>query len=89
MDAGIVVDTVSLRATAGSQFQRPHDGQAAVQLVVDSATEEGLSVSVTTNLGYGLPTADVKVAVAHLLHRLSHVIADGASIDLSAPPDAA
>lgn len=85
MDAPIIVDSVTLRATPASQFQRPHDGQPAVQLVVDSATEEGIAVTLTTNIGYGMPSADLKAAVAHLLHRLSHVIADGASIDLTAP----
>jgi hypothetical protein len=91
MDAPIVVDSVTLRATAASQFQRPHDGQAAVQLVVESASEEGIAVSLTTNIGFGMPSSDVKAAVAHLLHRLAHVIAEGASIELStsAPGDAA
>lgn len=80
-----VVDTVTLKACPVGQFPALDDSAGAVQVIIEHAETDGASFAVATNLGADMPVELTARALGMVLHRLSHALMGGASIDLSTP----
>lgn len=67
------------------------DGEPAViRLTLENVSAAGITFDVATNLGAGQPVEDTARAVGAALHRLSHALMAGVTVDLSTPaPDGA
>jgi len=79
------VDTVTLKGCPTALFPALDDAIGAVQVIIEHVETDGASFAVATNLGADLPVEPTARAVGMVLHRLSHALMGGASIDLSAP----